>query len=989
MSPSAGSASRWKIPFLTESVINKSDTFIPFISLSETWLKPYITDAQIDIPNYQVFRADRSKVIRGGSLLYIHKTLPVTEVACFENTVCSAVICCVEKSNTILASVYRPPNASFSTFSAVLDFIQSFIDPLLESKHYDVVLTGDFNLPNITWSSLTVQRTSTKENNESADLLLSFMNTNLMSQYINIPTRGSNILELLISNSDTFTHHVTSTNTDMSDHNIVKVTLPFNPAVSQPTSLAPDFEPNSFRALNLFKGDFDSINSELETIHWEYLKSLCNGIDEFSELFRLTILQICSKHCPPKEAGSKVVKSKEFRLRSVIKRKKRKLNSRLRAISQVNPKSPAIQCLKKKLSMLELELKESHIAELNAREKKAVGIVKDNPKYFYSYVKKFSRKRTSVGPLFNKENVLCPDPEVMADILQNQYKSVFSDPDPCHKILNGHGPKLTSELSNFTFSCDDIEKAIMEIDPYSACGEDDIPAFVLRQCKSCLSFPLYLIWSESLQHGHIPYIYKSQTITPVHKKDSRALPENYRPVSLTAHVIKVFERIIRNKLVEHLETNNLLYKHQHGFRKGRSCLTQLLAHIDNIMRNLLEGNDTDVVYLDYSKAFDKVDHEILLSKLKSYGIKGQLYTWIKSFLINRVQSVVVDGHYSYPAVVISGVPQGTVLGPILFLIYINDMNECISHSMLSSFADDTRLSMAISMSDDMTHLQADLNKTIEWSLANNMLLHEKKFDLLCHTTGKCDLLNNLPFMCEFYQYSTSKGPIEKQDLVRDLGVNIQAKLSWSPHINIIADDARKMASWVLSVFRDRSPTVMLTLYKSMVRSKLEFCCPLWDPSSVIDIQTLEAVQKTFTSRIYGCQHLSYWERLKHLKIQSLQRRRERYSIIHMWKILNNVSPNDINIQFSFSSYKGMKAKLPPLTRGSTVASQSIYDGSFAMRGPKLWNLLPREINTSTILVHFKSSLSRFLDQFPDTPPVRGYSPPNRNSLLEWAGSLGR
>ena len=217
-----------------------------------------------------------------------------------------------------------------------------------------------------------------------------------------------------------------------------------------------------------------------------------------------------------------------------------------------------------------------------------------------------------------------------------------------------------------------------------------------------------LIWKDSMNSAYISPSFKAQTITPVFKKGSKAKPDNYRPISLTSHIIKIFGRVVRKKIVNHLQANQILCKNQHGFQKGRSCLTQLLAHIDIILKNFLEGNDTDSIYLDFSKAFDKVDHKILLKKLYSCGIQGKLLDWLRSYLSNRNQTVVVNGNSSYTAEVKSGVPQGTVLGPILFLIYINDLNKCIKHSLVSHFADDTRILKAITCSNDVNLLQEDL-----------------------------------------------------------------------------------------------------------------------------------------------------------------------------------------------------------------------------------------------------------------------------------------
>ena len=216
---------------------------------------------------------------------------------------------------------------------------------------------------------------------------------------------------------------------------------------------------------------------------------------------------------------------------------------------------------------------------------------------------------------------------------------------------------------------------------------------------------LHLLWKDSFSTGEVPSFYKEQTIAPIYKKGSRALSENYRPISLTSHVVKIFERIIRKQLVQYLEGNNLICSDQHGFRAGKSCLSQLLTHIDIILRNGLEGLETDVLYLDFAKAFDKVDHEILLRKLSNFGIRGPFLQWFTNFLSNRYQMVQVNSVKSYCCLVKSEVPQGTVLGPILFLLFINNMTDCLKHSLAGMFADDTRILRKISGVDDTRLLQ--------------------------------------------------------------------------------------------------------------------------------------------------------------------------------------------------------------------------------------------------------------------------------------------
>ena len=608
-----------------------------------------------------------------------------------------------------------------------------------------------------------------------------------------------------------------------------------------------------------------------------------------------------------------------------------------------------------------------------------------NPRYFYSYCKKFRKQQSSVGPLLNHKGDLEHDPKKMADILKDQYSSVFSDPGCPHKKSPKIKVKINSTLENITFTCEDIIKAINEINDNSACGQDDIPAIILKQCKTTLAYPILLIWEESLSHGYVPKVFKKQIITPVHKKSSKAEPSNYRPIALTSHLIKIFERILRNHIVHHLESNNLICNNQHGFRKHRSCLTQLLSHIDIILQNFLNNKDTDVIYLDYAKAFDKVDHQLLLNKLHSYGIRGKLLMWLNSYLSNRWQTVVINGKHSLPAKVISGVPQGTVLGPILFILYLNDLETCIHHSIISSFADDTRLKRAINTVQDTTLLQTDLENSTNWSEANNMKLHQSKFELVTHSTDNSKFLKELPFSHEFCEYHTKDGStISPSDSVRDLGIRITHDVNWSPQISDIAEDSRKMVAWILSVFSDRSAETMIPLFKTLVRSRTEYCCPVWNTSKLEDIKRLETVQRSFTAKINEVKHLSYWDRLKSLKMMSLQRRRERYVIIHVFKILHDLAPNDIGLQFHQTTRRGVCCKVPPLVKNSKHKYQRKYDESFHVFGAKLFNLIPKQIKKKKSLDSFKASLTKFILLPPDHPPVPGIA--SENSLLQLLAS---
>ena len=263
--------------------------------------------------------------------------------------------------------------------------------------------------------------------------------------------------------------------------------------------------------------------------------------------------------------------------------------------------------------------------------------------------------------------------------------------------------------------------------------------------------------------------------------------------------------------MRYLETNNILGTNQHGFRKQRSCLTQLIAYTNFVHDHIANNVQVDAIYLDYAKAFDKIDHCFLLQKLRQYGFPKAYVKWIESFLTGRKQFVYLNGANSYYTNVVSGVPQGSVLGPLLFIIYINDLPKKISHSTLWTFADDTKVVLPIRDSNDCNKLQDELNSIITWSNSNNMKLNDSKFELVCYgqdNNSNIKLLKSLPFNSIFNEYSLSnQTKLTSSQFVRDLGVLVDAKLDWSVHINHLCSCARKLTAWILNIFYTRDKGV--------------------------------------------------------------------------------------------------------------------------------------------------------------------------------------
>ena len=361
--------------------------------------------------------------------------------------------------------------------------------------------------------------------------------------------------------------------------------------------------------------------------------------------------------------------------------------------------------------------------------------------------------------------------------------------------------------------------------------------------------------------GILPEDWKIGYITPIYKKGNKIKVNNYHPVCLTSVVIKILESIIRDTLSNYLSDNNLLSPNQHGFIPRRSCCTQLLHALNNWTLSLDEHLSTDVVYFDFSKAFDSVPHTRLLLKLQAYGINGQLLNWFKNFLTGRRQCVKINSVLSSWSQVSSGVPQGSVLGPLMFALYINDLPSLVS-SQLLMFADDIKLYRCIRSAEDCLVLQNDINIMLDWS----------KQWLLSFNVSKCKVLHigSTPYTGN---YTLEGIQLEKLDNFRDLGIQIDSKLKFHIHTNTVVRKAYRVLGLICNSFECKDSDVMVKLYKTLVRPIIEYNNVLWGPFYVLDNQKIERIQRKATRIIPSISHLSYHDRLRHLNLPSLQHRR--------------------------------------------------------------------------------------------------------------------
>ena len=969
------------------------------MGISETWLKSH-KDAELNVDGYQLYRADRKRKrggqrgrLSGGVAMYVNEDIANTieTSITFSNGVIELIGLYSASENLFIATIYRQPDdrtgghrSTAEEFKAAIEKLSSSIAELPEPTP-NIIIGGDFNLPHAVWPECSSSSGSSSDEKSQIETMKKFMDEHFLQQHINGATHSAgNTLDLVLTNNSSLLHsfqcHIPLAST--SDHYIVECQTQFKSTFDYGQEVKPDLI-SELDGLNFFDESimWDDVICDLQTYDWpsEFL-NLTH--DEMLIKFTDIIETVAKRHVPAKASVRKKSRTKIPRVRRNLMRKRSKLHKKLQSADLSEIRQTNIQ---HKLVNIEILLQDSYKSQNTRNEQHAVDAIRRNPKYFFGYAKKYLKTKSKIGPLLNENNEYTPVSKEMAEILRLQYESVFSDQLP-NSVYTQSAKQATGELNDISFDCQDIIDAIGEIASTSSSGPDGVPAILLNKCKEVICVPLYTLWRKSLDMGTTCSPTQRTHIIPIHKGDHKGLASNYRPIALTSHISKIFEKVLRNKIVHYMESNNLFNLSQHGFRQGRSCLSQLLCHYEKILSLLEQGLNVDTIYLDFAKAFDKVDHKIILEKLALLGIGGNILNWIHSFLNNRTQHVLVNGFLSQPSMVKSGVPQGSVIGPLLFLIMIGDIDAELAHSFLSSFADDTRTLSGISSIRDASLLQTDLEYIYKWAEENNMTFNSKKLELLRYGSNEQIKLHTT--------YQCPDGSvIPEKTHVRDLGVMMSNTGDFKHHISTICDKARDMCSWILRTFKTREPRPMKTLWKSLVLPILDYCSQLYCPIKPGQIQEIEMIQQSFTRKIKINEPRSnYWERLSKFHLLSLQRRRERYRILYIWKIIEHYVPN-ISCDASGGGIKtrqtvrnGRTCILPRLNQNVPAKIRQLREASLPYHGSQLFNALPVYLRniSGCGLDMFKIQLDTYLQKIEDVPLIRGYTnihPTESNSLI--------
>jgi hypothetical protein len=495
-----------------------------------------------------------------------------------------------------------------------------------------------------------------------------------------------------------------------------------------------------------------------------------------------------------------------------------------------------------------------------------------------------------------------------------------------------------------------VREQIKNLRADSAPGPDGISPKVLKELEEVVDTPLAIIFKKSLTEGTVPLDWKIAKVTPIYKKGPKASAGNYRPVSLTSVPCKLMESILKNNIMDHLLKNKLIRPSQHGFMPGKSCASNLTVFLDRATKAVDEGKSVDIFYLDFAKAFDKVPRRRLIAKLQAKGLRPDVTAWISDWLTGRTQRVTVGGSQSGECNVDSGVPQGSVLGPCLFTVFIDDLEVDIELSDLGTFivkfADDTKGLQEITSDEDRAKMQRALDILSEWADIWGMEFNVEKCKVM--HVGK----HNPQF--EYYMRGTKLKTTEEE---KDVGVYVTKNLKPSSQCHRAAVRATAVLNQLKKNFHYRDKRTFVRLYIQYVRPHLEFAAPAWSPWNIGDQEELEQVQQKAVRMVSGLKGTTYEERCEELGIQTLKERRQKQDLTLAHKfVVGGLEGGDMFHRLDQPGRITTRQAGDPGSLATKYARTDTRKYSFGLRVTEAWNKLDSETRNSATSKQFKARL---------------------------------
>lgn len=897
------------------------------LSFTESWLKPSVSSDSLKLPGYKLpFRRDRPDRLGGGVIIYVKD-----DVNCKlrQNLQIGSIECIwlelrLKHKKLLYGTFYIPPHSSQN----VWDEFEQSVDLALDSN-CDIIITGDFNINML--------------GNQKARLdnvLTQFSLYQLITNPTYVTEHSSSLLDLILVNNP---HCILTTEVGPPLLEQVRYHMPTVGIINHPNKLVKAFK----RKIFLYdRGNYNMYRQQLAVFDWDAL-FVDNDTDSITGKITDEILQAANK-CIPNRIIT-VRKDNPPWLTSRIKRCIRRKNRLHRKAKRTNTPTDwgKFRTARNKCNKEVVSAKMVYYADISEKIKsETVGA-----RNWWSLVKSLvgDKNNRSIPPI-DSNGELISDDSVKSELFNNFFseQSRLNDGD---KIPPDITDLQNDGLHQVIITETEVEDILKTLDTSKATGPDLINPRLLKEASDILKRPLCKLFNLSLSKCYFPSDWKNANVIPVFKKDCPSFVKNYRPISLISVIGKVMERCVYKHVYNFLLENGIITFNQSGFTPGDSAINQLLFITNEFGKALDEGKEIRVVFCDISKAFDRVWHKGLLKKLKSIGIRGSLLSWMESYLSNRKQRVVINGCSSDWRKICAGVPQGSILGPLFFIIFINDIVTDINSS-IKLFADDTSLYLIVDDPLDTSNmLNSDLNKIHEWSMRWLVKFNPEKTESMV-ISRKLHRPLHPPLLMDGTIINTVSNHIH-------LGLEISNDGTWAKHIDMISKKAFARLN-ILRKFKfilDRG--ILEKIYLSFVRPLLEYGDVIWDNNSVQSINKLEGIQTEAARIITGGTRLvsinklyieTGWERLKD--------RREKHRLTYFYKMRNGLTPEFLsnlvpqNLR-SIHDHNTRHSHIIPPIRTRTA----LYSNYFLPQSVRSWNHLVNDTKNCPSLNAFKSTLN--------------------------------